>query len=57
MPFERSLAAEDLELAGRIAEHALMLSQNWLDYEGGGVGRAVCDGEPRWGLAGGRSER
>ena len=36
--FERSLAADDIELAGRIAEHALDLGYNWLDYEARGVG-------------------
>ena len=41
--FERSLAADDIELAGRIAELALDFGSNWLDYEGVAWARTLCD--------------
>ncbi len=41
--FERSLAADDIELAGRMAEPALDLSSNWLDYEGVTWARTLRD--------------
>jgi hypothetical protein len=40
--FERTLAADDIELAARIAENALELGYNWLDYEAVAWARVVC---------------
>jgi len=41
--FERSLAADDIELAGRIVQNALDLGHNWMDYEGVAWARAMRD--------------
>ena len=41
--FERSLAADDIELAGRIAEVAVEFAHYWLDYEAVAWAEAVCE--------------
>ena len=41
--FERSLAADDIELAGRIAEVGMEFGYNWLDYEAVEWAKAACE--------------
>ncbi len=41
--FERSLAADDIELAGRISVVALQFGYYWLDYEAVAWAKAVCE--------------